>query len=221
MNKIICLFGITLTSFICKSQDIILKKDGTEIKCKVVEIVSSIIKYKAYDNLNGPIYSTDKSNVFMITYENGTKEVLNPKTPEAQKETAYQNPELTRKGFKVYEDGEKLSPDNVKSILAISPYALDSYSKGRNLRGVGLVVSWAAVGVMFYNSYQNIDTQIPTKPALLYGTYGVWGVGILMQFAGFQKIKSSIYLYNSEREKVSYNISPSFNNNGIGIVMKF
>lgn len=56
--------------------DLIVLKNGDEIEAKVVEITTNKIKYNKCDNLNGPIYSLDKSQVFVIKYVNGTKEVI-------------------------------------------------------------------------------------------------------------------------------------------------
>jgi hypothetical protein len=58
------------------AQDIILKKDGSEIKVKVIEITDQQVKYKDFDFQDGPIRSINSSEIFMITYENGQKEVM-------------------------------------------------------------------------------------------------------------------------------------------------
>ena len=50
--------------------------DGTEILSKVIEINNNEIKYKQFDNQNGPTIITLKKNIFIIKYENGTKEVF-------------------------------------------------------------------------------------------------------------------------------------------------
>ena len=56
------------------AQDVILKTNGDEIQAKVKEIGVSEIKYKKFDNKSGPVYTILKSEVFMITYENGSKD---------------------------------------------------------------------------------------------------------------------------------------------------
>ena len=53
------------------------EKDGSEIKAKVLEITDKEIKYKNFDFQNGPTRYISISEVFMITYENGQKEVFN------------------------------------------------------------------------------------------------------------------------------------------------
>lgn len=56
--------------------DIIVRKDGEEIEAKILEMDDVQIKYKRSDYLDGPIIVVRKSDVFMIKYGNGTKEVM-------------------------------------------------------------------------------------------------------------------------------------------------
>jgi len=58
------------------AQDIITLKNGDEIKSKVLEVTTDQVKYKKWENQEGPVYSSNKSDVFMIKYVNGTKEVF-------------------------------------------------------------------------------------------------------------------------------------------------
>ena len=59
------------------AQDMITLKNGDEIKARVTEIDLNVIKYKKFENLNGPTYNIEKHKVFMIKYENGTKDIIN------------------------------------------------------------------------------------------------------------------------------------------------
>ena len=77
MKRLISLL-ILLPSFLI-GQDIIIKKNADEIKAKVVEVGIDNIKYKKFDNLEGPTYVIPKYELFMIRYENGTKDVFKEK----------------------------------------------------------------------------------------------------------------------------------------------
>lgn len=59
------------------AQDVIILKNGGELKAKVLEVLPDVIKYKKWDNQDGPSYSESKTNIFMIKYQNGTKDVFN------------------------------------------------------------------------------------------------------------------------------------------------
>jgi hypothetical protein len=76
-SRTIILIIFVMTCFCTSAQDIITLKNGDEIKSKVMEISSSEIKYKRFDNLGGPTVVIEKEKVFAITYENGTREVIN------------------------------------------------------------------------------------------------------------------------------------------------
>jgi hypothetical protein len=94
------------TSF-TNAQDIITLKTGDEINAKVTEISSSEIKYKRFDNLEGPTIVISSNTVFFIKYENGTKEIINviSETP-AQTETlvavSNKNPEFNYAILHIY-----------------------------------------------------------------------------------------------------------------------
>ena len=78
--KTFSLVFLMLLGFSSMAQDIILKQDGTEIKAKVLEITDQQIKYKDFDFQNGPIRNINIPDVFMITYENGQKEIFDKQT---------------------------------------------------------------------------------------------------------------------------------------------
>jgi hypothetical protein len=85
MKKVIHLFVLlllfgTLSSAMFYSPtldcDVITMKDGKDIDAKVLEISTTEIKYKNCDNLEGPIISVLRKEVFSIKYANGKKEVI-------------------------------------------------------------------------------------------------------------------------------------------------
>ena len=55
-------------------QDVIVKKDGSTILSKVLEVNIDNIKYKKFSNQNGPTYTISKSDLLSINYENGEKD---------------------------------------------------------------------------------------------------------------------------------------------------
>lgn len=93
MRKITMMLLFVLTAVITQAQDIIVKNDKTELKVKVLEITDVAIKYKKFEMPDGPVYSILKTEVFMIMYQNGTKEymeTIQPK-PVAPKQATPQN----------------------------------------------------------------------------------------------------------------------------------
>jgi len=58
-------------------------KNGNEIQAVVQEVGVEVVKYKKYDNPDGPIYIKIKSEIFMIKYENGSKDVFSEEATPA------------------------------------------------------------------------------------------------------------------------------------------
>lgn len=68
------------------AQDRIIRKDGEEIKAKILSTDNTYIRYKRYDNLNGPEYFIYRSDVEKFEYEGEPPTVIpipGSKTPEA------------------------------------------------------------------------------------------------------------------------------------------
>lgn len=89
------LLAMTLVYFYGSSQDLIILKTGDEIKGKVIKVGVSEIEYKK--ETNSPVYAIKKSEVFIIKYENGSKDVftntespaIKPAQPEATEKETY------------------------------------------------------------------------------------------------------------------------------------
>jgi TM2 domain-containing membrane protein YozV len=56
--------------------DFIILKNGQEIQAKVIEVGQTEVKYKNSDNQSGTTFSKNKSEIFMIKYQNGTSTVM-------------------------------------------------------------------------------------------------------------------------------------------------
>jgi hypothetical protein len=92
------------TKIVIDSCDLIVCKNGDEIDAKVLEIGLAEIKYKKCDNPNGPTISIKKSEVLMIKYPNGTKDII--------KSSASGN-----SSSKNENDGPKLNPLALTSMI--------------------------------------------------------------------------------------------------------
>lgn len=93
---IVLLAAVTQAS----AQDVLMFLNGNEEEVKITEVSSSEVKYKRMNNLEGPTFSTLKSELFMIKYANGDKEMIAAQTAEpapAQQEeyTTYDDVQTT------------------------------------------------------------------------------------------------------------------------------
>lgn len=63
------------------AQDVIVKRDGEEIQCRILEVSTNKVKYKQWKNQDGPTFVEKKTDVLMLKYENGQKEVISYSGP--------------------------------------------------------------------------------------------------------------------------------------------
>ena len=77
MKKQIVLTMLSLSALYVAAQDVVVKKDGSTILAKVLEVNQDNIKYKKFSNQNGPTYTINLSDVMSVNYENGEKEDFN------------------------------------------------------------------------------------------------------------------------------------------------
>lgn len=76
MNRIYLCLSIFITNPVF-SQDIIVKKDGTTIRAKILEVNTSDVKFLKETNINGPTYTLLISDLLSINYENGDRDTFN------------------------------------------------------------------------------------------------------------------------------------------------
>lgn len=97
------LVGFIFTSSKLIAQDKITLLNGTEIISKLNEISDTEIKYKLFDNQNGPDRVLLKKDIFSIKYENGKIEVFNSGNLNSENPNA--NPGIN------LNDNSKFDPD--------------------------------------------------------------------------------------------------------------
>jgi hypothetical protein len=145
-------FVFMITGLHSYGQDIIVQKTGDEIKARVEQVLDAEIKYRKFENLTGPVYTIKKDQVFMIRYENGTKDVFTtqPAPVSTQPQTA--------PASKVNYTDNDIQPARTASVIsyviiapimtlgAISAFTEDDLSVGTGagatvIAGVGIPVA--------------------------------------------------------------------------------
>ena len=74
MKNLLLLILFAFSSSIINAQDTLTMRSGENEIVKVIEVGSTEVKYKKLNNLNGPIFSTLKSDLSIIRYVNGSKD---------------------------------------------------------------------------------------------------------------------------------------------------
>lgn len=76
--KIVLVIGFMFINSVGFSQDVVfLRENNIEFKTKVVEVTDTSVKYKKWENLDGPIYSLNISSIARIKYKNGQEDIFN------------------------------------------------------------------------------------------------------------------------------------------------
>ncbi|MDR2627896.1 MAG: hypothetical protein LBC40_07680 [Dysgonamonadaceae bacterium] len=86
-RKLFLIFSsIALFVGMLSAQDVIIKRNGDDIRSKVTEVSPDAVKYKKFEHLTGPDYVISAAEIFMIKYENGSKDVFekNPTSGKIQ-----------------------------------------------------------------------------------------------------------------------------------------
>ncbi len=123
MKKLFFFYILFLISIASKSQDIIIKKNGDEIKAKVAEIGVNEIKYKRFDFQDGPVYTISKSEVVLVRYENGLNEIIN----SGSSNNSSNNTNTTNSYQPITSQPVAVEPEKVSKVI---DYIYGSYSQG-------------------------------------------------------------------------------------------
>jgi hypothetical protein len=92
MKHLFLLIAACITT-VAQAQDVIVKRDGSTILTKVLEVNQADIKYKKFSNQQGPTYTINKSEVMAINYESGDKDTFED-APQPAKQEADDKPEI-------------------------------------------------------------------------------------------------------------------------------
>jgi len=93
VKRFIFLVTFALFGVFVFAQDIIMLKTGDDIEALIEKVGAEEIEYKKWDNQTGPVYVIKKSDVFMIKYRNGSKDLFD--TPTKPVQTQVEQPRQT------------------------------------------------------------------------------------------------------------------------------
>jgi len=111
---------------------IITLKNGEDIQALIQEIGELEVKYKKYENSNGPNYTLKKSEIFMIRYSNGSKDVFVDTVTHISTKTDKQNAQN-----QVLNQPPRIETDKKMYIWAPE---VRQYSSTSSLNGVNVAI---------------------------------------------------------------------------------
>ena len=121
------LFLMLFCCAVCASaQDVIVKKDGSTVVCRVLEVKNSEVVYKLWTERNGSSYIMDLSLVSSINYESGKKESFS---------------EIMENKYLAYNQSNGERQINDKALMV-----MDYKSNGVLWKGVGWIAGGTIIG---------------------------------------------------------------------------
>lgn len=171
MKQLLVLFFL-LCSVSIWAQDVIVKKDGSTVICRVVEVNTTEIVYKKWSDLNGSNYIMDRSLASAINYESGKRETL------GEVQNQYQ-PHNQNDGVQQYNDRALLALD----IARGKPKKKAKRCKTAAWIGAG-VFGLIGVGFIASNTESNEEA---TAGGILLGCGAVWTTSFLLAAKHYNK----------------------------------
>ncbi|MBK6938450.1 MAG: hypothetical protein IPH18_17570 [Chitinophagaceae bacterium] len=82
---LLIMFFITLVTTTGRTQDRIYRQNGKTIEAKVLEVSSSEVKYKEFNNPDGPVYVLEADRIKKIVFENGTVQTFSDNLRDSER----------------------------------------------------------------------------------------------------------------------------------------
>lgn len=188
-SKMKQLFGLLL--FLCtinvSAQDVIVKKDGSTIVCRVLEVNSSEIIYKKWTDLQGAFYVMNRADASAINYESGKKE-------EMSGMTNLYTPNNQNDGMQQFNDRVLLQID----------YA--THKKARKLRTIGLVGGGVFLGIgaalVIIDNAENVFSYIAGGAGILSAI--AWTSGFYIAAHNVQKQANKFQSFNIYQQEFKF-----------------
>ena len=164
------------------AQDVIVKKDGTTVVCRVVDVTGTEVVYKKWSDLKGSNYIIDKSLVSAINYESGKKE-----TTSSEAENLYK-PGIQNDGTQALND---------KALLTLDLVSSNKIKRLKIIGWVGGGFCMAAGAALIGSGFSNDEDWVVIAPGMILFTGGAaLTAGCLIKANKIQK-QLSPYSVNS------------------------
>ncbi len=215
-----------LSSVMAKAQDIIYKVDGGEISAKVLEIDETVVKYKNFDQQDGPIRSISKKNVFLIIYENGKREKFETnQTIDNQQNTRSNENTPTNASVNNNSSAEKQIKTNRLTLEYVNlkiEKNLSTVKVGKGLFYAGGII--AVVG--FIDAVSGSSSGADYGGIMIAGGSALWLTGIIVWVVAESRVK----YFEQRKFELSINLSRpiqyiinkrSFQSPQLGLTIRF
>lgn len=163
--KKVMLVMLLMVGFSAHAQDVIVKKNGSTILSKVLEVNPDNVKYKKFSNQTGPAYTINKSEIMAINYENGEIDTFEDSQDSYTNRLVTvaadsRNKDIIQRYNKLYTPTKKVGTNNTPASCCFLIYGVSSSS----------LMSNEEVEITFE---KNVSQDIPFKYDLAYHYYTI------------------------------------------------
>jgi len=221
------------------AQDVITLKNGGEIQAYVQEIGEFDIKYKKFDNPNGPSYTLKKSEIFMIWYVNGSRDVFVNENQDEQNQFKKQtHSTMDYAAFTQMRRNDRAMEaflrENDASLYRQFHSGTSLRRSGKTLLGIGLGLTGAGLAMFIIGIDQSNNSEYGDDAGIAVATVGYVGIIVgqvltitsipLSAIGGsLKKRAANGYEQKYFRSNSGYQSSLNFTltGNGVGLALKF
>ncbi|MBQ6047019.1 MAG: hypothetical protein IJL38_05265 [Bacteroidales bacterium] len=205
----VILFFAAVSSY---AQDTIVFRNGDEVQAKILEVSDTEMKYYLWDNLNGPVYKKNISDIFMVKYSSGYKEVYDKVKNDSYNKSYIpslrENNVMTRNRSYLGINGKQLTDEDLRFLLTPDEYK--TFMSARNQRKFGVAGFCAGLGVCVIGGVIMANNPTGGIICLIAGEI-ITDIGLPFVFIGNGRMNWVVRNYNARvnGETVSMTFHPS------------
>lgn len=238
-TTIIVVLTVLLISKFSFGQQTIILVNGESIEVNILSETSKVFEVRRSSNLEGNSLMVSKANIHVVQYSDGRKIQFNPMDQReleklkvfrerngSQRERRYGL--MQRDGFflsSYYDNSERITKDEFKSILMKNPDNWKLYMKGHNQKILGIAVgipSGFVLGDVLGGFIFGVENSLLGNSSGYNTSVMIGGLlgsifSLYLQNNGNSKMNKAIMTHNEE--DVSFEFEGT--ENGVGIILKF
>lgn len=246
MKKLFFLL-LTIVFFNVSAQDVIVKRNGDELQCEVLEVSKNEVKYKRWSNLNGPTFVDEKVDILMIRYQNGEVDEFDenstPRTGEFLTDNASGNSssvltkpilrfdKMSKSGLSYMDTA--LSIKKAKMIMGSDWDDFQMYHKKRQ-KGKNLII-WSVVFRVFSSgtfligvksvpksgSFEKVNPWLVTSLGLRLVSYPLMVPGIVTMVKGWRGCERLVKQHNASISRSNPEFDFGIGTNAVSLRINF
>lgn len=206
------------------AQDTIVLRNGDELRVKVKEVSDTELKYQMWNNQDGPMYTKKVTDIFMVKYKGGHREVYGntQQTPSAvaprhngYKQFGGTNEYMEHNDGDLLLNGRKLNDAQIRDLIGIDGYNCYISAKGQRRSGkTNIIIGWIefglGVGLDILAILSEEEDFVTPATIFLVASQIELPLGYVLKGVGTGRLNWLVDDYNTNRTAYSDNLSLGF-----------